>query len=142
MSGFSTMDSTTSEVSVTLKKMRRLLAILLLAAFGLPAVAPLLALGQDADSNLPLCCRRNGAHHCTMGTAQESSAPAVSTRCASFPQPTAVAPSLKLTALIATQPLLKLPVATFTAPARAETQRRISRERSRHTRGPPTETLL
>jgi hypothetical protein len=122
--------------------MRRFLAILLLAAFGLPAVAPLLALGQDADANLPLCCRRNGAHHCTMGMAQDSSTPAVSAHCASFPQPTAVAPSLTLTGFIATQPLLKLPSATLAAPAQAETQRRISRERSRHTRGPPSETLL
>jgi hypothetical protein len=122
--------------------MRRFLAILLLAAFGLPAVAPLLALGQDAEANLPLCCRRNGAHHCTMGMAQDSSTPAVSARCASFPQPSAVAPSLTFTALIATQPLLKLPSAMLTAPAQAETQRRISRERCRHTRGPPSETLL
>jgi hypothetical protein len=122
--------------------MRRLLAILLLAAFGLPAVAPLLALGQDADANLPLCCRRNGAHHCTMGTTQDSTAPAVSARCPSFPQPSAVTPSLTISALIATQPLLKLPLATLTSPAQAETQRRISRERSRHTRGPPPETLL
>jgi hypothetical protein len=122
--------------------MRRFLAILLLAAFGLPAVAPLLALGQDTDANLPLCCRRNGAHHCTMGMAQDSNAPTASARCPSFPQPSAVAPSLTLTALIATQPLLKLPSATPAAPARAETQRRISRERSRHTRGPPPDTLL
>jgi hypothetical protein len=122
--------------------MRRFLAILLLAAFGLPAVAPLLALGQDADANLPLCCRRNGAHHCTMGMAPDSSAPAVSARCASFPQPSAVAPLLKLTALTTAQPLFKLPNATLTSPTQAETQRRISRERSRQTRGPPPETLL
>jgi hypothetical protein len=120
--------------------MRRFLAILLLAAFGLPAVAPLLA--QDPDANLPICCRRNGTHHCSMGTGQNSDTPAASALCPSFPQQSAVAPSLTLTAIIATQPSLKLPLATLSAPSRAETQRRISRERSHQTRGPPANTLL
>jgi hypothetical protein len=46
--------------------MRRLLSILLLAAFTLPLVAPLLALAQDPDAGLPACCRRHGQHHCAM----------------------------------------------------------------------------
>jgi hypothetical protein len=46
--------------------MRRLLSILLLAAFTLPLVAPLLAFAQDPDAGLPACCRRHGQHRCTM----------------------------------------------------------------------------
>ena len=57
--------------------MRRVLAILLLAAFGLPVVAPLLASGQDLEQSLPACCRRHGAHHCMIG-ATHSNAPSVS----------------------------------------------------------------
>jgi hypothetical protein len=119
--------------------MRRLLAILLLAAFGLPVAAPLLASGQDLEQSLPACCRRHGAHHCMMGTS--TNAPAVSTSCPSFPRQAAVAPHLKLTGLLATPPLLTLPIATPLVAARAETQRRISRERTRRTRGPPAALL-
>ncbi|HEX5285239.1 MAG TPA: hypothetical protein VFW30_14040 [Bryocella sp.] len=46
--------------------MRRLLSILLLAAFALPLVAPALALAQDPDAGLPVCCRRHGQHRCAM----------------------------------------------------------------------------
>lgn len=121
--------------------MRRLLAILLLAAFGLPTVAPLLAQTQDADRNLPACCRRNGAHHCAMSmAAQNSNSPTVSGRCPAFPQPAAVA-NLIPAAFFATHPGIKLPITTQSAVTRAETQRRISRERTRHTRGPPTNNL-
>jgi hypothetical protein len=56
--------------------MRRILAITLLIAFGSPLAVPLLASaadlqGKDAQSKLPICCRRNGNHHCaqTMATA-------------------------------------------------------------------------
>jgi hypothetical protein len=121
--------------------MRRLLAILLIAAFGFPAVAPLFAQGQDLESHLPACCRRNGAHHCAMGDTSNSNAPTVSERCPSFPQPGAVASHLRIAALTTTQPLIKLPLATQSATARAETQRRLSRERTRQKRGPPAALL-
>jgi hypothetical protein len=57
--------------------MRRLLSILLLAVFGLgPAISaiPAAALGSGwtgklDESRLPACCRRNGKHHCAMGSA-------------------------------------------------------------------------
>jgi hypothetical protein len=49
---------------------RRILSLVLLFTFGFPLVAPALALSQTADSNLPACCRRNGAHHCMMSTEQ------------------------------------------------------------------------
>jgi hypothetical protein len=137
------MTSLTVTLVILKPTMRRLLSILLLAAFGLPVVAPVLALGQDLEANLPVCCRRNGTHHCgMMGMERDSGAPTFSARCSSFPQQSAPAPTLKRVAFIVTQPLLRLPLTTLTTPARAETQRRISRERSRQTRGPPTDTLL
>ena len=121
--------------------MRRLLAILLLAAFGLPTAAPLLAQGQDLDSNLPACCRRNGAHHCALGmAAQNNNAPTVSGRCPAFPQQIAVATLIPV-AFLPTQPSIKLPITTQSAVAHAETQRHLSRERTHHTRGPPANNL-
>jgi|SRR5690348_15515065 hypothetical protein len=67
--------------------MRRLLSILLLAAFALPLVAPLLALAQDPDAGLPACCRRHGQHHCTMfDRDRDSSAHRVVAICPAWPQ--------------------------------------------------------
>ena len=125
----------------TLIAMRRLLAIFLLAAFGLPVAASALALAQDSGSpHLPVCCRRNGAHHCAMLAASRG-APAVSATCSSFPQPSTTAPAANSAALIPPAPATLFHLTTFTASQRAETQRRISRERSRHKRGPPTVRL-
>lgn len=121
--------------------MRRLLAILLLAAFGLPTVAPLLAQTPDPDSNLPACCRRSGAHHCALSVAaQSSNAPIISARCPAFPQHAAVA-TLTPAAFLPTHLSIKLPITTQSAPAHAETKRHLSRERTRQTRGPPANNL-
>jgi len=121
--------------------MRRFLAILLLAAFGLPTVAPLLAQTQDPDRNLPACCRRNGTHHCALSiAAQIGRAPVISARCPAFPQHAAVA-TVTAAAFLATHPSIKLPITTQSAVAHAETQRRLSRERTHQTRGPPANDL-
>ncbi|HEV2576214.1 MAG TPA: hypothetical protein VGU25_03280 [Acidobacteriaceae bacterium] len=67
--------------------MRRLLSILLLAAFALPLVAPLIALAQDPDAALPACCRRHGQHHCAMLDRQKDpSAHQVNAVCPVWPQ--------------------------------------------------------
>jgi len=121
--------------------MRRILAMFLLAAFGLPVAASALAWAQDSGSpHLPACCRRNGAHHCAM-LAASNGAPAVSATCPSFPQPSATAPATNVAALVPPPPATLLHRTTFTASQRAETQRRLSRERSRHKRGPPSFSL-
>jgi len=121
--------------------MRRLLAILLLAAFGLPTVAPLLAQTQDPDRNLPACCRRNGSHHCALSMAATSNnTPTAAARCPFLPQHATPA-NLIPAAFLAAHASIRLPIASQSAPAQAETQRRISRERSRHTRGPPAALL-
>jgi hypothetical protein len=44
--------------------MRRALSILLVLFFGLGPLAATLDAGDDA--RLPICCRRNGSHHCAM----------------------------------------------------------------------------
>ena len=121
--------------------MRRLLSLLLLAAFSLPLIAPALALGQDLDSNLPLCCRRHGAHHCAMNLGRPQNAPAFSQRCPSFPQPTTIAPSGSFAALITVASLDSAHSFSLTPTQRAETQLRIARQRSRHKRGPPQQLL-
>jgi hypothetical protein len=38
----------------------------LLLLFSFPLIAPLFALGSDAESRLPACCRTHGKHHCMM----------------------------------------------------------------------------
>jgi hypothetical protein len=65
---------------------RRILAVLLIALFGLLAVSP--ALSADPESNLPACCRRAGKHHCAMAAESgASSGPAFQSggRCPYFP---------------------------------------------------------
>src|SRR5579872_5652376 len=66
--------------------MRRISAILLLALFSFSLIGPL-SFAQDAESNLPACCRRGGKHHCAMTTvrSESSSGPALQTaRCPLF----------------------------------------------------------
>jgi len=123
---------------------RKLLSILLLAAFGLPFVSPLFALGANGDTSLPACCRRNGKHHCTASTGERSTlaspdpqfrAPAE--KCPYYPQALAAAhPNLytapradEVTASLASHPA---------GIAQTESKWRIARDRSRQQRGPPT----
>jgi hypothetical protein len=53
-----------------------MLAITLLIAFGSPLVLPLFAATIDPQASLPACCRRHGAHRCTMLLPNASSDPA------------------------------------------------------------------
>ena len=76
--------------------MRRTFALLLLAAFSFPLIAPALLAGSTPE--LPSCCRRDGKHHCAMaamyGLAGIPAGPgfkAIQSKCPLFPT-TAVAP--------------------------------------------------
>ncbi|HTV16047.1 MAG TPA: hypothetical protein VME68_15105 [Acidobacteriaceae bacterium] len=121
--------------------MRRALAIFLLVGFSLPLIAPLLASTPDGAS-LPACCRRNGKHHCMMGAAAMGNAPSrdatVAERCpyALFSGVTLMLPH----ALAAThRPIESADLAGPAATVReALTGYRISADRTRQKRGPPS----
>jgi hypothetical protein len=119
--------------------MRRLLSILLLAAFALPLVAPLLALAQDPDAGLPACCRRHGQHHCTMlDQAQDPSAHRMVAVCPFYPQHQAA--YLTGAHPLALQPPQRawMSPEALAASAPVETHRSIARDRSQSERGPPS----
>ena len=122
--------------------MRRILSLVLLAAFGLPAVAPALTLGQETDASLPACCRRNGAHHCTMKMHRPpSSAPAYSQRCPSFPQPSTAPVQLTGFALLSA-PLLAVEQQTSQPVLKPSPALRSStHDFALYKRGPPSHLL-
>jgi hypothetical protein len=69
--------------------MRRLLAIAMVFLFGFPLAAPLFPL--DAANTLPVCCRRDGRHHCASGMLADPGTRAVSTiapKCPNWPKST------------------------------------------------------
>jgi len=118
--------------------MRRLLSILLLAAFVLPLVAPLLAFAQDPDAGLPACCRRHGRHHCMMlDRERDSSAHRVVAVCPAWPQ-SAVPSPVGIHRFVGRAPSLAVShQAVFSAPKQARICRLIAGERLHPKRGPP-----
>jgi hypothetical protein len=121
---------------------RRLLAISLLTLFALPFALPLCA-RDAADANLPICCRRDGKHHCAamdMGSSDGTSLRTVGEKCPYSIAPPAilVLPSLQpsngaaIFAGIVRHPAV--------AP-QIEAQQRISFDRTRQKRGPPNQSL-
>ena len=125
---------------------RRLLSIALLFIFSLPLISPVLALTASSETNLPACCRRNGAHHCAgmMGSAQSSNGgtnlSAIPQRCPAYPA--VVAPvrhgdlSIHAASLIFAE-IVSHPAIKLQTEARA----RVALDRARQKRGPPTELL-
>ena len=123
--------------------MRRLSSIVLLILFSLSLIAPALASTNISDKHLPACCRRNGAHHCTMLSEPTSSAPALSAipqHCPAYPAFVIQARhgdwAFQATALVFAE-LVSHPAVRPQVHACA----RISRDRARHMRGPPVELL-
>jgi len=122
--------------------MRRLLAIFLLCALGLPMAMPLFAAAVDQDTGLPACCRRNGTHHCSSMTAGTSALPsgthvvASREKCPAYPAATTSIRTMDAS-LVAASPLFtELPrrVAETTA---VEVRTVSDLSRSQHERGPP-----
>jgi endonuclease/exonuclease/phosphatase (EEP) superfamily protein YafD len=99
---------------------RRLLSIVLFAATVLPAIAPALLAGASAESSLPMCCRRNGAHMFPKAVAPAHA------------ETYALAPSAAFFAGVASHP------AQF---QQVEAWARVALEGARHKRGPPTVRL-
>jgi len=126
---------------------RKLIAIALLAVFGLPSASSLFALTPRSESNLPACCRRDGKHHCAMSMAEQSGL--LSDR-SSFSSPLDKCPHCPAAILSAHHPVDFVPsrqaiyAALVSHPAlavQAECKRRISLDRARSKRGPPVSSL-
>ncbi len=126
--------------------LRRLLPILLLAAFLLPMFAPLLAFGQSSESQLPACCRRMGKHHCAMTMAEKSQS-AMNTapwwtapvdRCPYCPASVAPGHFDETLASAPAQAIYAEMVSHPSGVAQTESKRRIAQDRSRQKRGPPS----
>jgi len=119
--------------------MRRGASILLLLFFLLGPLAA--ALGDDA-AGLPPCCRRHGAHHCSMARLRAailaSGKPIVTapSTCPSYPGDTALtsAPLHGLAPMTPTE--LALPAASY-SPAAARAAAHASTARTRSSRAPP-----
>jgi len=117
---------------------RRVSAISVLVAIAYSIIAPF-AFAQ-AESNLPACCRRNGAHRCGMTGSDSGNGPAfqsVAPKCPLFP----VSPAVPMGGFVA---LLRNSGAIFAAfvshpsiQVQTEARSRVSFNRSRQKRGPP-----
>jgi len=125
---------------------RRVLSFMLLLVFSLPLISPVLALAASSEANLPACCRRNGAHHCTSIT-RPPQLPGSGLSFSSIPQrcpacPAAVAPaqhhdlSFQAASLIFAE-IVSHPSLKFQTEARA----RVALDISRQKRGPPKDLL-
>jgi hypothetical protein len=126
---------------IGLNRMRRALSISLILLFWLPAFAALLPGSEDV--RLPFCCRRQGAHHCAMDSADHgSSGPAFKapTRCPQFPSvlPATVAPVFVAATVPAVRPALT--AGMYSSVARREAAR-AGRLRAQLDRGPPFSAL-
>ncbi|WP_263372539.1 hypothetical protein [Granulicella cerasi] len=129
--------------------LRKLIAITLLAIFGLPFASSLFALTPKSEANLPACCRRGGKHHCSMNMAGGSDS---SSSQPHFSAPVEKCPYAPMMHVADHQPMmLPMTYVAFRAPSlerqpdivrQAESAMRISRERSRHKRGPPVVSSL
>ncbi|MBL8236699.1 MAG: hypothetical protein JNM66_04725 [Bryobacterales bacterium] len=122
--------------------MRRFPAIvLLLVAFSLSLLAPLLLAGAE-QSNLPACCRRDGNHHCAK---QHSAKPATGVQisalsvCPFFPSGKGSPAPLPLGAIAPAPASLAVAVLALRAPApRPVATQNDSPRRPWQQRGPPS----
>jgi len=111
----------------------------LLAAICFSLIAPLAFV--DADSNLPACCRRSGAHHCAMAmdgstSATQPSFQSIRQRCPLFPA-AAAACGGACTFLDDRTTNFALTVTHRSNRLQTEAFYRISFSRTRQKRGPP-----
>jgi hypothetical protein len=126
--------------------MRRLLSILLFWATLFPMVAPALTTGAMGQSTLPACCRRDGKHHCMMSPEARALLLGESTGAMRVGTPPEQCPYRQHSLVVAHLKTFTSPAATQaafllhepSAIAQAECLRRISFDRSRQKRGPPS----
>jgi hypothetical protein len=126
--------------------LRKLIAIALLAIFGLPFATSLFALTPKNEANLPACCRRNGKHHCMMSAAERSqvldSEPGFRVQPEQCPYtPVAMMGahhSFDLMPVSSRQLIYAELVSHPADTAQTESKFRIARDRARGKRGPPS----
>ena len=125
--------------------MRRVLSFTLFLLFSLPLISPVLALTASSDANLPACCRRNGAHHCTRvarlpDPSHGINLSAIPQRCPGYPAVVTAFRHGHLSfhaASLIFAGIVSHPAATPQIQARA----RVALDISRQKRGPPTNLL-
>jgi hypothetical protein len=130
------------------RAVRRLLALAIAVLIVLPAISPLFALSSGgADPSRPACCRRDGKHHCMSadmdGNASSTqsgtrlTAAMVSERCpyGAKALPGSIHPDWTLHIQKAVFAGI---VAHPAAASQTESKRRISADRSKRKRGPPS----
>lgn len=129
--------------------MRRFTSILLLALLGGFYAIPLLhATLSDSESDLPMCCRRNGKHHCMMMDeylrTRSSGSPAFTAppHCPFYPQQRGLFWSPLTGAVLPSSALYFAELQNHPAcHAQTEARLRISFDRARLKRGPPSSLL-
>jgi hypothetical protein len=122
--------------------MRRAVGVFLILLFGVGPLAE--ALPVNAESRLPACCRRHGAHHCAMAAqmaaaqALPASAPvfAPPAHCPSYPGAMA-ATTAAIDALTTALHGLSALLAQTHSPVAYRPVPRQSQARARTSRGPP-----
>jgi hypothetical protein len=124
---------------------RRVLSFALLLLFSLPLISPLLALTATSDANLPACCRRNGAHHCT-SMARPTDPPAginlsaIPQHCPAYPAVVTSARHGDLSFHDASLIFAGI-VSHPTVKPQTQARARVALDISRQKRGPPTDLL-
>jgi hypothetical protein len=128
--------------------MRRFVSIFMILLFWLGPLAAILP--ANAESRLPACCRRLGAHHCAMSAewaakaaqASPGSSPVLTAplHCSYFPGSIAVT-TTPVHALAASSVDLPVQLATAHSPEASRAAARLSPIRTRASRGPPSSHL-
>lgn len=122
--------------------MRRLLAILLLTVFSVPYASVFFA-SDASEASLPICCRKDGKHHCSMMSASRegNSINIISEKCPYTPAAPAALHLLSYTPPVGASVFAEL-VRHPAVHAQTHAKYRISSDRSRQKRGPPSLILL
>ena len=118
--------------------MRRFLSLSILLLLLWPLISP--AFAAISDASLPICCRRDGAHHCMGGMSMPAAdTPALWAKppccpfCPANISQTQHGPLFAAPAGLRFAGVLSHP----SAPAQAETRARVALDRARQKRGPP-----
>jgi len=128
--------------------MKRILSTFLILVFGLGPLA--VALPASAESRLPVCCRRHGAHHCATPGAMASISSQASlssahlltapSHCPNYPSSMA-ASTTPVYAMVAPAAGLPILLAQPHSPAASRAAALLSQIRTRAGRAPPSSLL-